>query len=1079
MLQFILGRACSGKSHYTVGKAAEASLSKKTVIIVPEQFSFETERAVLSEENYNSDNISVVGFTKLYREVARISGFGRLPVMSDSERLVLSDMALKASKEQLGVLSKFSDSTDFSTKIAEVIRDFKYADVTAEELLTAAEDIGGASGAKLRDISVIMSVYEALISDKYIDSSDYLTRLYELLEDIEYFKNTDVYIDSFTGFTGQQYKIIKRILKQCDNLYVSLCTDNIYSDRKDIFANINEAARRIKSCAESEGIAVAESVLLSHNHYSNHTISSLEGLFAKSDKPLSDSDSGECVKIINCADPREEALAAVTLVRNLVNKKDYRFKDFIIVARNAEEYKNYIEAFSQKCEVPCFFDKKIPLTETLLYIYINSLLRIKSSFSTENILSWLKCSLHGYSFEDVCSLEEYIYIWNIKGADWSSEWAMNPSGFGSDEISDKGKKHLERLNTIREDICKKLDDFCGSMNKSVRDKAASIYGFLKSEQIDVKLSELCRRFEAEGDSFNASVLRQSWDAVNEILSSLTKILPFNTSFKDFYNVFEVSARAVGISNVPQTLDEVTFGAADRIRPSKPKVSIILGANQGIFPSTIQNSGILTAADRKNLSSIIEGFEDYEIRGAIEENYLVYSMLCCPIDRSYIFYSKNTSKGAVLEPSAFINNIKSNLSNVEEISFSPLKNELFLPVSRSEAALLLSEFYGNDFESVKESVSDSGEFEALIKSFDKKNFTDSFTLSRENSDSLFKGDIYISATKFDDFHACRLMYFIKNGLKIGKIKPAELNPAQRGTLVHHIFESLIKKYGKDFGKLDRREISIAVDECIDGYLSKISGADILLNPRFKFLLSKVAKLSKNVAYHIAEEFAQSDFEPKCCELGIGRDGDIPEMRFPIEGGDMVLTGKIDRVDTYKNVIRIVDYKTNSKTFDLPDILYGLNMQMLIYLYAVMKNDVKILENARAGGILYIPANKKAISGSLSMSGLILDDSEIVAAMDSDNSGKFIPMHGDKSDAFIDEETFSLIFDKIEQLTFEMGAAIRSGDFVPEPVDGVNSEACKYCDFAHICRKKECEHTKVKKMKNSEIKELLKGGDRVEV
>ena len=86
----------------------------------------------------------------------------------------------------------------------------------------------------------------------------------------------------------------------------------------------------------------------------------------------------------------------------------------------------------------------------------------------------------------------------------------------------------------------------------------------------------------------------------------------------------------------------------------------------------------------------------------------------------------------------------------------------------------------------------------------------------------------------------------------------------------------------------------------------------------------------MAKRLAEEFAQSGFEPIACELKIGGEGE--KLEFPYDGGKISVSGSIDRVDKFGGYIRVVDYKTGSKKFKLPDILFGLNLQMLLYLYA---------------------------------------------------------------------------------------------------------------------------------------------------
>lgn len=1074
MLEFVLGRACSGKTQEIINRAATFSRDKKVVLIVPEQFSFETERAVIKADGVNVDNITVLSFTKLYDEVMQSFGKGSVPCVSEFEKIILMKRALQSSVDNLSVFSKYVRYLDFCKNISDTIRDIKFAGVSENEVLAASKEIGGTLGAKLKDISLIMSVYDALLVDKYIDPSDRLTKLCFELESLDYFKDKVVLFDSFTGFTGQQYKVIERIFEQTKDVVFSFTTDNADNDSINSFYNINFTVNKIKSIAKSRAVKDISVVTLTNNFYSNSAMVNLERLMAVNSCDKNTAVDGN-IRIISCANRREEAVAAANIISNEVRKNGYRFKDFVVVARNADNYSGYVSRQCENNNVACFMDKKVKLSSTLLGIYLSILFELTKTFDTENVFKLLKTGLLNFTVEEISSLEDYCYIWDIKGSDWKHNWEMSINGLKTDEDSDYDNESLEKINELRVKVYTIISNFKNKFDGTPIERSKAVFNHLVSNEIDKKLSTLSSEFEGEDDNYNASLIKQSWDKAVSILDSLCRVLDkTDISNTDYIDAFLISSDICEISNVPQMLDEVTFGAADRIRPSKPKISIILGANQGVFPQHSVKSGILIPSDKEKLAKFGIHLDD-AVRSAVEENYLVYAMLCCPVDKVYVLYSKKTMSGEALEPSTFISKITDNLSEVSVTEFALSSVGEFVPQTEKSAFLEIGSVNEGFFDIAK-SLEENGEYkDKIVNMINAKDKTD-FSVSTDVSKKLFGSELHISATKFDTFHKCKLSYFLKNGLRIKKLEKAELNVLQRGTLVHYVLEKIVEKHHKKLGELSPIQISAEVDGLIHDYLSLIKGSAAFMDARFAFLIVKISKSIKEIVYNMANEFAQSDFVPKFCELTIGDDGDIPRMEYTLSDGSLAyLDGKIDRVDVYKNNVRVVDYKTGKIVFTLSNTLAGLNMQMLLYLYAFIKNGNKLVDEPTPAGILYMPASKTNKTKTLKMNGLISDDTEVATAMEKDNAGHFVPKLSDKSESHIDKEAFELIFKKIDELMLKMGDTVRSGSFDANPTDGANIKACSYCDFASICRSSDKEHNVIDKMSNATVIDILKRGE----
>ena len=100
---------------------------------------------------------------------------------------------------------------------------------------------------------------------------------------------------------------------------------------------------------------------------------------------------------------------------------------------------------------------------------------------------------------------------------------------------------------------------------------------------------------------------------------------------------------------------------------------------------------------------------------------------------------------------------------------------------------------------------------------------------------------------------------------------------------------------------------------------------------------------------------------------------------------------------KLYLRVVDYKTGKKSFDLAELRYGLGLQMLLYLFT-LKEEGQMLFGGHEivpAGVLYTPAREpmlrcardtepekieKALKKELRRSGMVLEDPAVLQAME---------------------------------------------------------------------------------------------------
>jgi len=185
--------------------------------------------------------------------------------------------------------------------------------------------------------------------------------------------------------------------------------------------------------------------------------------------------------------------------------------------------------------------------------------------------------------------------------------------------------------------------------------------------------------------------------------------------------------------------------------------------------------------------------------------------------------------------------------------------------------------------------------------------------------------------------------------------------------------------------------------------------------------------------------------------------------------------VDRVDGYIHneelYLRVVDYKTGKKSLNLPDILYGKDMQMLIYLFALQNLSKELYGREIApAGVLYVPARdvilkaprnssdeeiNKLREKELRRTGLILNDPVVIEAMENGDEKKYLPVKLNKDgditgDSLVTPEQIALLSKHISQMLCRAAGEILGGSIECSPYyKNINDNACMYCEYSAVC------------------------------
>ncbi len=1082
MLRLVLGRSGSGKTEYIRAELAKlaAGGAKKLMLIVPEQISFENERAMLRILGArNARKVHVTSFSRLADAAFRTYGGFAGTRLDGGGRSMFMSLALGSVKDKLRFYRKNAESTELVNLMLDTSAELKMCAVTPEALSAAASKLPPCTlKQKITEISLILAAYDALVAQSCADPLDDLTKLKNILSAHHFFNGFTVMIDSFQSFTVQEYGIINLILAQAEDLYVALCADGM-DDREHgmgLFSIVKRTAHALIKLAGQNGAKTAPPVMLqSQKRFSCEAAAALEaGIYRPVHVPYEGDTSG--VEIYEAGNIYEEASFVCASIRDLVMHKNYRYRDFAVIARSTGTYEGIIDTAMSRWEIPFFMDmpEKID-AHPLMRLVLSAFNIAQYSFRSDDIFSYLKTGLAGLSYGETAQLENYVFIWNISGRKWKEEWTDSPRGF-TEKTLQSDVLLLKELNSCREKAIRPLVKFAESTaDTDGLGMAKAVFSLL----CDIKAAESLREFAHSiakgGEPAVAQNELRLWDMLMDMLDQTVNVLgKTKVTRKRYAELLRLVINSSRMASIPQGLDEVTVGAANRIRTNSPKVVFVIGAVQGGFPLSPGENNIFSDGERRELISLGLPLNDTAEGAAVQERFLAYKAVSSPSERLYISYPSSDAKGSGSSPSSIVSETCLVLKNIK------IKNSLMLPLQYFASAkkpafeTAARIWRSNDglsasLKKIFASYGGEAHYKAVERAAGDKvlRFAD-----KAKSKEFFGGSTYVSASQAETFYLCRFQYFCRYGIKAEETRAAELNALEYGSLMHFLLENVFRNTGsKKIASMNDEELKNIILGCINMYAEKKLGGLENRTPRFAYLVSRLADAAQVIIRHIAEELSQSEFVPRDFELGIG--SDIKPLSIPLpDGGSVSVNGKIDRVDIMDKggvkYVRIIDYKTGKKEFRLSDIIYGMNMQMLIYLAAICENGRSRYGETVPAGVLYMPASRPSVSAArgepagsiekeaakqLKMDGLITDNPEVIRGMEKNAAGKYIPASlkdgiPSKTSSVASPEELKSILKYTKDLIYKMSVELQSGDIQALPLTG-KYDACAWCPYAPVC------------------------------
>jgi ATP-dependent helicase/nuclease subunit B len=1081
IMKMIYGAAGTGKTTEIIRLAgARVAAGGEALIIVPEQFSFEFERLMYDFSGakvFNSGFLSICSFSKLSERIFDKCGGVRGKYASEAVKSVILYRALNrlCDRKALRTLEKRVKYASFRAKILSALRELSDNRIPPEVLRNRFEGGGAGLPDKILDITDIYAEYVNLLSESgYRDEINRHFDAARIAFASLFFKGKTVFIDSFSGFTADEIELIKVAAKTADDVFITLPTDNT-DEPFGVFESVNLTRDRLYQALGALEIPIFTYKMLNKNRRfkTPGLLAYAENLFSLTKSPAPEykaaesansenSKSGEksnAVTVFRGRDAEAEAkFCAATIFKLCASGKRYSYGDIAVAVRGIAGVSGIFESVFRRYKIPLWVDDRQTIKGRKTAVFLLSFLYAAclKNATADDFIRIAKCGFLSFddgapvTDEDIDCLESFCYINDIKRETFF------------EEFTDPGAEKLRRL------IMSLIDDFAAKTRGGGGRTYITALAEL-TERLDIK-NKVKGAPTADADELTAQRGDvRTWNLICDVIADLFDVFGGSDEIaaEEFCKVFEAALADLKLASPPVSLNTVTMIEASPERLSSPKVLFICGANEGLFPAVPTSDGIFTENDIETLRErgiIITGTPTERLA---DERFSAYAVAASPTERLFITYADSGENGAALSPSEFVKNAEALFGKA--VTFDSLR------LGAAFFCLTPESTYAEYIARLGESSPDMAVMKAALLEIPvyaerlRQNENAVSSLTRETAARLYGDVIRFSATGIEAFSSCPFKFFAKYGLRIYPRRKNDLTANIRGGVIHDCLKNVGEgiaesRYTGDFEGLLTSDIKRFMDDYFD---SQIENGKLYKSESFKTEYENIFGAAYTVSKHLIAEFAQSGFTPTGFEYGIGtKNSPTPPLTVKSgEGNTAQFRGIADRIDTYGDFIRVVDYKSFDKAFSYSEMYDGINLQPLFYIAALTEGGA--FKGKSPAALIYlfsyeiepnIPRRADDGGKQIKTTGVILRDRAVIEAMETPSdpkSYKFIPTkYVKKTDEYKNTLT-SEEFDKLTRFSKEKLAAaadrLAAGECRANPLAEAagKSKACAWCDYSGLC------------------------------
>ena len=1110
-LRFYFGPSGSGKSHRIyeeIMQRAAQEPGRNFLIIVPDQFTMQTQKdLVMRSDRGGILNIDVLSFGRLSHRILEEVGTKEMPVLDDTGKsLVLQKIAADL-KEQLPAMGSLLHKQGYIHEVKSAISEFMQYGISTQDMdkLIASAEKRGALAMKLRDLKTLYRGFQDYIRDHFITTEETLDVLRRSLVKSKILQGSVVVFDGFTGFTPIQNRLIQELMRVCAETIVTVtigAEEDPYQmdgEQKLFHLSKKTVSDLVKLAAEAE-VTRGEDVFVKGgpNRFTEApALCYLEqNLFRYQYEPYTKEQREICM--FEALSPREEVHQTALYIRKLIREEGLTYRDIAVVIGDLEGYASYVETEFGQLEIPCFLDRTRGIVLNPMIEYIKSALQLYiRDFSYDTVFHFLRSGMADISREEIDELENYVIRTGARGYRTYSRLFTRKTeemqqGSGQED-TERAEETMERLNRIRQQFADTVEILHMAPRAKAGEYVDHLYDFLEQNQVQQKLLNYQQQFEQEGDLAKAREYAQIYRLVMDLLDQIYGLLgEEEISLQEFADILEAGFGEITVGTIPQNVDRIVVGDMERTRLKQVKVLFFLGVNDGNIPKNASKGGIISDMDREFLiESGTEMAPSPRQQMYIQRLYL-YLNMTKPSERLYLSYAKVNSDGKGIRPSYLIDTVRKlfpqlaveypqNRSRLEQIEGRQEGARYLAEELREYADGTLREEERQDFYLMYRAYEADPEGRDRLTAAAFRRYKES-GLSRIVARALYGRQLENSVSRLETYAACACRHFLQYGLSLQEREEFGFEVSDMGNVYHAVLENFAGKLaesGRTWWDFDENFATQAIKEAVEGYAATYGETVLYSSARNEYAITRMSRILTRTVLTLQQHLKQGSFQPDDYELSFRFAENLDSIHVDLsEEEKMHLQGRIDRIDVSEDAehvyVKVIDYKSGNKKFDLAALYYGLQLQLVVYMNAAMELESRKHPDKEIvpAALLYYHIDDPTIETpveltqeqineeiltKLRMNGVVNSDPAVVERLDRflQDKSKVIPVEKKKDGSFsarsgiLSREELQVVSAYVDTKIRQIGREILDGKIAANPYEKGNEEACTYCAYKKVC------------------------------